>query len=296
MSKPEAVRRDIHADITNQLIAAIEAGPGKPTLPWRRTAGALHTPVNALTGKTYSGINVLNLWVMAEVKHYATPIWGTYRQWAEKGCQVRKGETASLVIFYKEFDVTPEVDDADDTGKRRIARGSAVFNATQVDGFAIPDAPEDLGPVERLERADRFVTTTGATVRHGGDQAYFQTSTDHIQMPDEGLFLDTSTMNRTEGYYATLVHELIHWSGAPTRLNRDMGKRFGDKPYAGEELVAEIGAAFLCAHLGITQDVRPDHARYLANWLTLLKENNRAIFTAAARASQAVSYLSTKGS
>lgn len=291
MSKSNTPRRDIHADITNQLIAAIEADPGRPTLPWRRGGGALNMPVNALTGKSYSGINVLNLWVMAEVKHYATPIWGTYRQWAEKGAQVRKGETASLVVFYKEYEVTPEAENADDNGKRRVAKGSAVFNASQVDGYELPSNGEDLGPIARLERADGFVSRTGASVKHGGNQAYFHRLTDHIQMPDEGLFFDTATMTRSEGYYATLVHELIHWSGAPARLNREMGKRFGDKAYAAEELVAEIGAAFLCAELGITQDVRPDHAQYLANWLNLLKEDNRAIFSAAARASEAASYL-----
>jgi antirestriction protein ArdC len=220
MSENIKPRRDIHAEITSQLIAAIEADPGKPSLPWRRGGGALYMPVNALTGKAYSGINILNLWVMAEVKHYATPIWGTYRQGAEKGAQVRKGETASLVVFYKEYEVTPTADDVDDNGKRRVAKGSAVFNASQVDGFEQPEQAPDLGPVARIANADQFVGRTGAAIKHGGDQAYFQPSTDHNQMPDEGLFFDTETMSRTEGYYATLVHELIHWSGAPSRGKR----------------------------------------------------------------------------
>jgi antirestriction protein ArdC len=110
-------------------------------------------------------------------------------------------------------------------------------------------------------------------------------------MLEEGLFTGTNTMTRDEGYYAVLVHELVHWTGVPHRLDRQMGKRFGDKCYAAEALVAEIGAAFLCAELGITQDVRPDHVQYLANWLTLLKEDSRAIFTAAAQASEAAAYL-----
>lgn len=292
MSKSNSMRRDIHADITNQLIAAIEADPGRPTLPWLRGGGPLHMPVNALTGKAYSGINVLNLWVMAEVKRYATPLWGTYRQWADKGAQVRKGETASLIVFYKEYEVIPDAQSADDDGKRRVIKGSAVFNAAQVDGFIPPQSQfEDLGPVERLLAADAFATATGATIRTGGDKAYYDPSSDCIQMPDEGRFYDTSTLTRTEGYYATLTHELVHWSGAPKRLNRDMGKRFGDKLYAAEELVAEIGAAFLCAELGISQATKPDHAQYLASWLTLLKEDSRAIFAAAARASEAVRYL-----
>lgn len=242
MSRKESTpHRDIHAEITNQLVAAIEAKPGQFTLPWRRQAGALHMPVNALTGKTYNGINILTLWVAAEVLGYVSPIWATYRQWTERGAQVRKGEKSSLVVFYKEYETDPEPDNSDDNGKRRIAKASYVFNASQVDGFEMPATQESLGPVERLINADRFVTATEARIQHGGDRAFFQSSTDHIQMPDEGLFTGTETLTRSEAYYATLVHELVHWSGAKARLNREMGKRFGDQAYAAEELVAEIG-------------------------------------------------------
>jgi len=289
MSVDTKPRRDLHAEITNHLIAAIEADPGQPSLPWRRTGGALHMPVNALTGNNYHGINILNLWVTAEQRGYSAPIWGTYKQWAERGAQVRKGERSSLVVFYREFETEPEGDD--DNGKRRMARASFVFNAAQVDGFALPDSPASLGPIQRIERADHFVRATGAAIRYGGDRAFYQSALDFIQMPQEGLFSGTATMSRDEGYYATLAHELVHWSGGKSRLARDMGKRFGDLAYAGEELVAEIGAAFLCAELGITQETRPDHAQYLANWLQLLKSDSKAIFTAAARASEAAAYL-----
>lgn len=289
------VRRDVYSEITSALIASIEADPAKPVLPWRRSAGALHMPVNALTKNGYNGINVVSLWVAAELKSYATPIWATYKQWTELGCQVRAVEKSSLVIFYKEFDTDPNPADASDDGKRRVARASRVFNAAQVDGFEAPAEPELLGPIERIAAADRFVRATGARIEHGGDMAYYRPSTDHIQMPHEGLFCGTSSMNRTEGYYATLVHELTHWSGADKRLSRDMGKRFGDAGYAAEELVAEIGAAFLCADLSITQDVRADHAQYLAQWLKLLKSDPRAIFTAAAKAAEAAAYLRKLG-
>jgi antirestriction protein ArdC len=286
-------KRDLHAEITAQLVAAIEADPGNPSLPWRRGAGALHIPINALTGKAYNGINIVSLWVAAASRAYATPIWGTYRQWAEKGAQVRKGEKSSLVVFYREYETDPDPADDADTGKRRVARASFVFNADQVDGFTPPAAPPSLGPIERIAAADRFVGQCRAIIRHGGDSAYYSPSSDHIQMPDEGLFAGTKTLTRTEGYYATLVHELIHWSGAKPRLARDMGKRFGDAAYAAEELVAEIGAAFLCAQLGITQELRPDHAQYLSHWLTLLKNDNRAVFAAAARASEATNFLAS---
>lgn len=219
------------------------------------------------------------------------PVWATYRQWAELGCQVRKGENATLVIFYKEYETDPDPDVADDDGKRRVARASYVFNASQVDGYMLADAPQPLGPIERILEVDRFFTATGARIEHGGERAFYRPSTDTIHMPDESLFCGTNTMTRSESYFAVLGHESIHWSGSDKRLAREFGKRFGDAAYAAEELVAEIGSAFLCAELGITQDVRADHAQYLAQWLKLLKEDSRAIFTAAAKASEAVTYL-----
>lgn len=290
-SKLNRERRDIHADITAQLIAAIEADPGRPSLPWRRSAAPLFMPENALTKNLYNGINIVSLWVSAECQGFAAPIWATYRQWAELGAQVRKGEKSSLVVFYKEYETDPSPENADDDGKRRVARASYVFNASQVDGFSLPDASQPLGPVERIEAADRFIRGTGARVEHGGERAFYRPSTDHIQMPDEDRFCGTDTMTRSEAYFAVLAHECIHWSGSDKRLAREFGKRFGDAAYAAEELVAEIGSAFLCAELGITQDTRPDHAQYLAQWLNLLKDDSRAVFTAAARASEAVAYL-----
>lgn len=290
-TKDRTERRDIHAEITNKLIAAIEADPDRPSMPWRRSSAPLFMPENALTKNPYNGINIVSLWVSAEAQSFTSPVWATYRQWAELGAQVRKGEKSSPVIFYKEYETDPSPDNADDDGKRRVARASHVFNASQVDGFDQPGAPEPLGPVERIAAADRFITSTGAKVEHGGERAFYRPSTDHIQMPDEGLFCGTDTMTRSEAYFAVLSHETLHWSGAKHRLDREFGKRFGDAAYAAEELVAEIGSAFLCAELGITQDVRADHAQYLAQWLKLLKDDSRAIFTAAAKASEAVAYL-----
>jgi antirestriction protein ArdC len=284
-------RRNLHAEITNQLIAAIEANPGEPCMPWRQAGMNPLRPINALTGKRYNGINVLSLWSAAQLNRFELPFWGTYKQWAEKGAQVRKGEKSSLVVFYKDYDVEPDTDDEKDDGRRRVARASYVFNADQVDGFERPEAPASLGPIERMTRADAFTASTGADIRLGGARAYYRPDTDHIQMPDEGLFTGTGTMTRSESYYGVLVHELVHWTGAKHRLARDMSGRFKTASYAAEELVAEIGAAFLCSDLGITQDVRPDHAQYLAHWLQLLKEDDHAIFAAAARASEAVTYL-----
>lgn len=286
-----SARRDLYAEVTARLIGAIEADPGKPQMPWRRSTMPLWLPENAHSKNRYNGINVVTLWVAAEARGFSSPIWATYKQWADLGCQVRKGAKSELVIFYKEFEVEPSSDEESDDGKRRVARASYVFNAAEVEGFDLPDQPDRLGPIERIEAADRFVQATGARIEHGGNRAFYRPSTDHIQMPDEGLFCGTDTMTRNESYYAVELHELCHWTSHPTRCNRELGKRFGTHAYAAEELVAEIGSAMLCAEIGVTQDTRADHAQYLANWLKLLKDDSKAIFTAAAKASEAVTYL-----
>jgi antirestriction protein ArdC len=294
-AKTAAAKTDVHATITAAIIAAVEANPGAFVMPWHRNAGTpLHMPANALTGKSYNGINVVSLWVAAEARQYQSAVWGTYKQWAELGAQVRKGEKASPVVFYREFEVEANPDDQDDDGKRRVARASSVFNASQVDGYVLPDQPAGLGPVARSDAFAAFVNGTGADIRHGGGEAYYRPGTDHIQMPDEGRFCGTATSDRHQAYMSTLAHELSHWAGAPHRLNREFGKRFGDSAYAAEELVAELTAAFICADLGIANEPRPDHAQYIAQWLRLLKTDSKAIFTAAAKASQAAAYLKSR--
>ncbi len=153
-------RRDIHAEITAKLIESIEASPGRPSLPWRRSSAPLFMPENALTKKPYNGINIVSLWVAAEARCYAAPIWATYKQWSEMDCQVRKGEKSSLVVFYKEYETDPNPDDDGDNGKRRVARASYVFNASQVDGYTLPDQPQPLGPIARIEAADSALIRT----------------------------------------------------------------------------------------------------------------------------------------
>lgn len=283
--------RDLYNDVTDKLIAAIERDPGKPQMPWRRAGAPLWMPVNALTENQYRGINVVTLWCVAEEKGYAHPIFATYKQWQELGAQVRKGEKSALVIKYGEYEVEPDAERENDDGKRVYAKAAYVFNCAQVDGFTPPVQPPPLGPIERIERAARFVANTGARIEIGGDRAFYRPSTDTVRMPDEGLFTGTDTMTRSESWHAVELHEVGHWSAHPSRCNRELGKRFGDKAYCAEELCAEIIAATLCAELGITQDVRPDHAQYLAQWLDLMKSDSKAIFTAAAKAGQAVDYL-----
>lgn len=293
MSTSQSKRPDVHQQVTDQIIAAIEAGAGKVEMPWHRSGVAHTRPVNIDTGKAYRGVNILALWASAEVRGYSTGTWGTYRQWQNKGCQVRKGEKASVVVFYKELDVA---DQSADTGEaehstRLFARASWVFNASQVDGYEPPIKEAATKPAETLDTVERFVAATGAVIRHGGDSAYYHRGTDAIQMPPKTVFTDTDSRSATEGYYGVLLHELTHWTGSKNRLDRTFGKRFGDDAYAMEELVAELGAAFLCADLSITAEARPDHAAYIDHWLRVMKGDNRAIFAAASKASQAVDFL-----
>lgn len=283
--------RDIYAEITQKIIAAIEVDPGDPQLPWRRPGRPLWLPRNALTRKSYNGINVITLWAAAEVRGFEHSVWATYKQWAQQGCQVKRGAKAEMIVFYKSFETDPDPDVEGDDGRRRVARVSHVFNASDVDGFEVPPLPEPLPPIDRLEAADHFIRNTGIRIVHEGDRAFYCPSTDTVTMPTEDLFCGTDTMTRTEGYYCVLGHECCHATGHPTRLNRDLTGRFGSNAYAAEELVATIGEAFLCAELHITPETRPDHAQYLASWLRLLRNDRKAIFTAAARAAEAVQWL-----
>lgn len=288
-----SLSRDVYTQVTDTIISAIEAGAGQWDMPWHRH-GVTHTrPMNALTGKRYRGVNVLALWAAAEARGFTTGLWGTYRQWQEKGAQVRKGEKSSLVVFFKELAVdetNPETGETE-RGRRLIAKASYVFNANQVDGFALPEPSAPANPAEVLAQVEAYVAATGARVAFGGEGAFYRPLTDTIHMPDRSRFVGSATSSATECLYSTLLHELTHWTGIKTRCDREFGKRFGDDAYAMEELVAELGAAFLCADLGIANTPRSDHAAYISHWLIVLKADKKAIFTAASKAAQAVDYL-----
>lgn len=293
MAQRGKTKPDIYEQVTNQIITCIEQGAGEWQMPWHRSGSGLNRPTNIDTNNAYRGINVISLWASAQVRGFNTGTWGTYRQWQNKGCQVRKGEKSSLVIFYKEFTVEDDHAAPEETTleTRRVARASYVFNADQVDGYEEPATSEPVDPIVRSSTADYFVKATGADIRHGGQRAFYQSKEDFIQMPEEARFVGSETSTATESYYATLLHELTHWSGHKRRCDREFGKRFGDNAYAMEELVAELGAAFLCADLGITNEPRPDHAAYLDSWLKVLKADKKAIFTAASQAARATDFL-----
>ena len=182
-------KQSIYDRVTATILQQIEASPGDPVMPWHRPAGsALHIPKNATTDSAYRGINILMLWIAADMKQYPTGLWASYKQWVSVGAQVRKGEKAAEVVFYKQFDVEPTAED--DDGKRRVLRTSSVFNVAQVDGFETPslEAP-DVGPVRRTAEFERFVASTGARINHGGHRAFYSLTTDEITMPEETSFV-----------------------------------------------------------------------------------------------------------
>ena len=291
-SKRNTTRPDIHAEITNSIVAAIEAGTDRWQMPWHRTGRAFERPRNATTKNRYNGVNIVALWAYSDHYGFTSPLWATYRQWQSIGAQVRKGERASPVVFYKPIDVEANDDDETGTETHLFARASRVFNADQVDGFEDEDTtPSSPDQTDRLDQAEAFIAASRADIRHGGDRAYYSPSTDFIRIPSRDRFTATETSSATEGYYATLLHELTHWTGNSSRCDRDLSGRFGNSAYAIEELIADLGAAFLCSDLTITAQPRADHACYLASWLKVLKDDTKAIFTAASKASAAADFL-----
>lgn len=301
---------DVHQHITDQIIAAIESAKdlGSFEMPWHQIGNGIGMPKNALTKKRYQGVNVLALSVAAMAKGYTDGTWATFKQWSQikgadgKPVRVRKGEKGTVIVFFKVFEA--KQDEGQDQGQegdastpesRVYARASYVFNAAQVDGYQpATDASDDvsIAGASDLRHVDAYVANTGALIKHHGEGAFYRPTTDQIFMPHQKLFKDTQTSTATEGYYSTLLHELVHWTGADKRCGRGLSSATKDKAtYAGEELVAEIGAAFLCADLAVTSELRDDHVQYIASWLKALKNDKRAIFTAASRAQKAVNFL-----
>lgn len=282
-------KRDVFRKVTDAIVHAIEQGVGTWRMPWHTSGRFAFSPINIVSHKPYRGINTVCLWAAAQAKGYERGEWGTYQQWQERGGQVRKGEKATLVVFWKFAHDSAETDSADGDAPRSgsrllFTRGYSVFNAAQVDGYA-PAIDPDMPMSERIEHADAFFTQIGANVRHGGNQAFYAPATDHIQMPPFAAFREAI------GYYSTLAHEHTHYTATASRCNRQLGKRFGDNAYAAEELIAELGAAFTCAHLGLSTEPREDHAQYIQSWLRVLKADSRAIFTAASKGQQATDWL-----
>jgi antirestriction protein ArdC len=273
----------LYESVTNRIIEEMKNGTVPWTKPWKsgKTIGVM--PMNAATGRAYSGINIPLLWHAADVYAYPTHGWLTYKQALAAGGQVRKGEKSTTVVFTKKLRI--KYKETDEDKQIGMLKTFAVFNEAQIDGLPDKPIPElvDIGTSNVSQLADRFITATKADIRIGGNVACYVPSKDFIALPPLRAFMTI------QSFYATALHELGHWTMPKHRCDREVSGRYGTKGYAAEELVAELTAAFLCAHLGIKGELR--HADYIANWIELLKEYPRVMFAAASKASQASDYL-----
>lgn len=271
---------DLYQSVTDRIVAALEAGTVPWVKPWRndRSGGAL--PHNAVTRRAYHGINVALLWMQEAAAGYATPQWLTFKQAADLGGNVRKGEKGTQIVFWRFRDVKDS--QTGETRKIPMLRTYYVFNVAQCDDLELPTAKARpaIGPTE----IDALVDRTGAVIAHGGDSACYSPSRDAINMPNRAAF------KTLHDYHSTLLHELTHWTGHASRCARDLSGRFGNQAYAAEELIAEMGSAFLCAALNVPHE-QLQHADYVANWLQVLRNDNRAIFTAAKAAQVAADFI-----
>jgi len=281
---------DIYQSVTNRIIAALETGTPPWVRPWQGAIDPL--PINGDSQRAYRGVNFITLAIEAQLGGYSRNVWMTYRQAASRGGQVRKGARGCPVVFWKlrKINATAETEPwpcTDDVEQRIIPliRYSTVFNVAQIDGLPAEFCePPDTVPIWTSEEAaETIINKSGAIVRHGGFRAFYQPEQDYIQLPSPNAFADAGS------YYATALHELAHWSGHPTRLNRQLGARFGAHAYAIEEIIADICSASLCAHSRINGQLQ--HAAYVQNWLQVLRNDKRAIFIAATRAQNAADFL-----
>jgi antirestriction protein ArdC len=279
------MKRDLYAEVSQRIISELERGAAPWVKPWSATAGA-NTPCNAVTNRPYSGCNIILLW-LARDRGWPTPRFLTFKQAIDAGGNVRKGEHGTKVIFVKQLQIKEGDSDEADTRLIPMLREYSVFNVAQCEN--LPNSITEGRPMRvrnsdtRDALADEFLRSTGADMREGHGEAYYVPSCDFISMPAFEAF------RGADHFYNVAFHELTHWTGHKARLDRDLKHRFGDRAYAAEELVAELGAAFLSAEFGFDGDVR--NAGYIATWIDLLKSDKRAFFTACGKASKAADYL-----
>ncbi len=283
-------RRDIHQQVTDTIIQQLEAGTVPWHKPWRGDGNRLFAlPENFTTGKKYRGINILLLWCAALERDFTNQEWASFKQWQDKKEFVRKGEKGTMIVYYDtlEREVDGEIKEIP------FLKSSIVFNRSQLASYKPKEAANinETPLVQKIKKIDSFIEHTQAIVEHKGNRACYSPSQDTITMPELTAFIDTESCTATEGYYSTLFHELTHWTGNPKRLDRKGGKKFGDQDYAAEELVAELGAAFLCSEFAIATLPKGDHAGYIVSWLKVLKDNKHFIVAAASEASKAVGFL-----
>jgi antirestriction protein ArdC len=269
---------DIYADVTARILDLMEKHGTDWTKPWADGNGS-GFPISMSSDKAYTGINVLLLWA----EQRSSIEWGTYKAWQSKGAQVRKGERGTQIVYFQMLEKTDE-----ETGQIKkipMLKYYTVFNAEQVDGYKAESVESLPNGADKVAIADHFIARTKAHIDHNQTSAFYVPSRDMIGLPKREAF------KSTDGYYSTVLHELTHWTGAKHRLDRLRDGGFGSTEYAKEELVAEIGSAFLCVKLGVTKEPREDHAKYLNNWMKALRDDKRAIVRACKLAQSAVEFL-----
>ncbi|SHL70923.1 Antirestriction protein ArdC [Nitrosospira sp. Nsp11] len=284
MKTTSTSKKDMYAQVTDEIIAMLESGKTS-RLTWTRSGDGL--PRNHKTGTASQGVNVLLLWAAAATGGYSGDRWLTYKQATDMGGQVRKGEKSVTCVFFKTLERGSE-NEADCTEKAnsvRMIKPFWLFNLDQIDGIDKPQATAQLNEFQQIDAAESVLRHSGAVIREQGEKAFYRPSTDEIYLPERNRF---SSENE---FYSVALHELTHWTGAKHRLARDIGSRFGTESYAFEELIAELGSAFLNAGLGFAASTIPNHAGYIESWLKVLKSDKRAIFTAASQASKAHRYI-----
>ena len=287
------MKADIYQEVTSYIINALEK---VEVSDYKAPFAQLFSdcpPMNPTTGSHYRGINTVFLWCVQSEQNFESNEWATYQQWKGKGAQVKKGQAASRIIYYKrvEKNGVEQINTQDEKGFYNMLKTYSVFNADQVEGYESESSntKEVFGTVQKIDEIEQFITKTKAVIETG-TKASFSPTLDKITMPEERQFFD-GEQNATENYYAVLLHELTHWTGGKARLKREQSTSKNNPDYAFEELIAELGAAFLCAKFGIKQQARDDHAIYIKSWLNSLKNDNKHIFKASALAQKAVDYL-----
>lgn len=279
-------RVDLYQQVTDLIVTELEKGVAPWVRPWRSQTGvASGLPHNGYTRRPYRGVNVWVLVLHAAARGFDDPRWFTLRQANLLGSRIKKGEKATLVAFWKDLTVA---DHDPVTGIRSektipLLRAYPVFNAVQCEGVPVLERPTEKAPELRNSELVAFLERTTARVKHGGDMAFYSSAADHIQMPAPIAFISE------ENYWSTMLHELTHWTGHGSRLDRDLTNRFGTMGYAAEELVAELGSAYLCAELGVHGDLR--HPEYLGSWLKGFKDDKRAFFRASSLAQRAADFV-----
>lgn len=279
--------QSIYQRVTQTIVRQLEQGVAPWVRPWRSVADPV--PRNLASQRPYRGINAVVLQLLAQQTGYTSNQWVTFHQAMALGARVQRGAHGAQIVFYQFHDQPrPDSDSYEPTVQKQQARPAplvrvyTVFNVAQVEGLAVeqPAPMHEFAPEPEVEH---LLQSSGATISHGGNHAFYRCSSDDIQLPLAIAFNDTAS------YYATALHELVHWTGHPSRCARDFGQRFGDQAYAAEELVAELGSAFLSAHCRL--DGQLQHAEYIGHWLELLTSDPRAVFVAAAKAQHAADFI-----